>query len=247
MKKEEGKPMRLSRTAGLVAAFALAAFASGCATTGQTSKKDPWEGMNRATHGFNMAVDEAVLKPVATAYVKVVPGFAREGVNNFFGNLQDLGTGINNILQGKVGDGFSDLARLGVNTTLGVFGLWDVATPMGLEKHEEDFGQTLGKWGVPSGPYFVIPLLGPSTLRDAPARYVDPQYFWGRYIDDEVVSYILLGLDVTRTRANLVQAESVLDQAAIDRYSFIRDAWLQRRRSQVYDGSPPRLKDDEDE
>jgi phospholipid-binding lipoprotein MlaA len=176
-----------------------------------------------------------------------VPGFAREGVNNFFGNLQDLGTGINNILQGKVGDGFSDLARLGVNTTLGVFGLWDVATPMGLEKHEEDFGQTLGKWGVPSGPYFVIPLLGPSTLRDAPARYVDPQYFWGRYIDDEVVSYILLGLDITRTRANLVQAESVLDQAAIDRYSFIRDAWLQRRRSQVYDGSPPRLKDDEDE
>jgi phospholipid-binding lipoprotein MlaA len=231
----------------VAAALAIAAIATGCATTGQGSKKDPWEGLNRATHGFNTAVDDAVLKPVATAYVKVVPGFAREGVNNFFGNLQDLGTGINNILQGKVGDGFSDFARLGVNTTLGVFGLWDVATPMGLEKHDEDFGQTLGKWGMPPGPYFVIPFLGPSTLRDAPARYVDPQFFWGRSIDDETVRYILLGLDITRTRANLLQAESVLDAAAIDRYTFIRDAWLQRRRSQVYDGSPPRPKDDEDE
>jgi phospholipid-binding lipoprotein MlaA len=167
-------------------------------------------------------------------------------VNNFFSNIQDLGTGVNNILQGKVADGFSDLARLGVNTVFGVFGLWDVASPMGLEKHDEDFGQTLATWGVPSGPYFVIPFLGPSTARDAPARYVDPQFFWGRSIDDEALSYILLGLDITRTRANLLQAESVLEQAAIDKYSFIRDAWLQRRRSQVYDGSPPRLKEDEE-
>ena len=132
-----------------------------------------------------------------------------------------------------------------VNTVVGIFGLWDVATPMGLEKHNEDFGQTLGWWGVPSGPYFVIPLLGPSTARDAPARLVDPQYAYSRYIDKNVVDWALPLTDIVRTRANLLQAERVLDDAALDRYSFIRDAWLQRRRNQVYDGKPPKVPDDE--
>jgi len=239
--------MDLSRSARFAAALLVAALAAGCATTGQGSKKDPWEGMNRATHGFNTAVDNAVLKPVSTAYVKVVPGFAREGVNNFFDNLEDLNTGIQNILQGKPKEGFGDLGRLLVNTTLGVFGLWDVATPMGLEKHNEDFGQTLGVWGVGPGPYLVLPLLGPSTIRDAPARVVDPSWWFSEAVNPESLWWGIWGLEKVRTRANLIQSESVLDQAAIDKYTFIRDAWMQRRRNMVYDGSPPRAKDDEDE
>jgi phospholipid-binding lipoprotein MlaA len=186
-----------------------------------------------------------VLKPVAETYVKVIPGFAREGIANFFENVADIGTGLNNIIQGKPGDGVADLGRVVVNTTIGIFGLWDVATPMGLEKHNEDFGQTLGVWGVPPGPYFVIPFLGPSTARDAPARAVDPSWYYSRAIDNNTVYWSLWGLDQVRIRANLLKAESVIDQAALDRYTFIRDAWLQRRRNMVYDGKPPREKDEE--
>jgi phospholipid-binding lipoprotein MlaA len=129
----------------------------------------------------------------------------------------------------------------------GVFGIFDVATPLGLEKHDEDFGQTLGVWGVPAGPYVVLPFLGPSTARDAPARLVDPQWFYSNYVDPQSLYWGAWALDKVRTRANLLQAESVLEQAALDRYSFIRDAWMQRRRSQVYDGHPPRVKEDFDE
>lgn len=220
-----------------------AALLAGCATTG--GNPDPWEGMNRKTFAFNEKLDQAVLKPVATTYKKVVPEFAREGVNNFFDNLEDIGTSLNNILQGKPGQGLSDAGRFLVNSTLGVFGLWDVATPMGLEKHFEDFGQTLGVWGVQSGPYLVLPLLGPSTARDAPAKIVDPSWYYSNYVDPQSVYWGLWTLDKVRTRANLAGAESVVEQAALDKYTFIRDAWLQRRRSQVYDGNPPRPKDDE--
>ena len=226
-------------------AFALLAALSlaGCATTGN-DPRDPWEGLNRKTFAFNDALDKAVLKPVAQGYQKVTPAFAQEGVNNFYGNLEDIGTSLNNILQGKVKQGAGDAGRFVVNTIFGVFGLWDVATPLGLEKHEEDFGQTLGWWGVQSGPYFVIPLLGPSTARDAPARLVDPSWYYSRIVDEDIY-WTWWGLDKVRTRANLMKAESVLEQAAIDRYTFVRDAWLQRRRNQVYDGNPPRLKEEE--
>ena len=232
----------------LAALLAFAAAVAGCATTPQATASnpaDPWEESNRRVFAFNDKLDQAVLKPVAEGYRKVVPGFAQEGVNNFFGNLNDVGTSINNVLQGKPKEGFSDAARVVVNTVLGVFGLWDVATPMGLEKHEEDFGQTLGVWGMQSGPYLVLPFLGPSSARDAPARVVDPNYFWGYYIDNSTVAWSLTGVDLVRTRANLLQAETVLQQAALDKYSFIRDAWLQRRRNQVYDGNPPRVKEEE--
>jgi len=227
-----------------LAFFLLAALAlAGCATTG-SDPRDPWEGLNRKTFAFNDALDKAVLKPVAQGYQKVTPAFAQEGVNNFYGNLEDIGTSLNNILQGKVKQGASDAGRFVVNTVFGVFGLWDVATPLGLEKHEEDFGQTLGWWGVQPGPYFVIPLLGPSTARDAPARLVDPSWYYSSIVDEDIY-WTWWGLDKVRTRANLMKAESVLDQAAIDRYTFVRDAWLQRRRNQVYDGNPPRLKEEE--
>ena len=234
--------MPLLRLARIAVTLLVAALATGCATT--RDNPDPWEGFNRKSYAFNDAVDRAVLKPVATGYVKVVPAFAREGVNNFFDNLEDLNTSLQNILQGKVREGISDFGRLVVNSTFGVFGLWDVATQMGLEKHYEDFGQTLGRWGVQSGPYFVIPFLGPSTARDAPARAVDPSWYYGEAVDPEGLWWGLWTLEKVRSRANLFQAQSVLAEAALDEYSFIRDAWLQRRRSQVYDGNPPRIKDD---
>jgi len=226
----------------LLAALSLA----GCATTdGAGDPRDPWEGLNRKTFAFNDALDKAVLKPIAQGYQKVTPEFAQEGVNNFYANIEDVATTLNNLLQGKFKEGASDAGRFVVNTIFGVFGLWDIATPLGLEKHDEDFGQTLGWWGVQPGPYFVIPLLGPSTARDAPARLVDPSWYYSRVIDDNTIYWTWWGLDKVRTRANLIKAESVLDQAAIDRYTFIRDAWLQRRRNQVYDGNPPKLKEEE--
>jgi len=229
-----------------LAALLLAALLTGCATTGERDARDPWEGFNRKSFAFNEKLDEVVLKPVATGYQKIVPGFAREGVSNFFDNLEDIGTTLNNFLQGKPKEGASDLGRFVVNTVFGVFGLWDVATPLGLDKHEEDFGQTLGWWGVPSGPYVVIPLLGPSSARDAPAKLVDPQWYWPRLIKNDTVYWSVWTFDKVRQRANLLKAESVLEEAALDRYTFIRDAWIQRRRNQVYDGHPPPLKEDEE-
>lgn len=230
---------------GRLTALLVALLLAGCATTGDRDPRDPWQGFNRTSFAFNEKLDAAVLKPVAQGYVKVVPGFAREGVNNFFDNLEDLGTGLNNFLQGKPKEGASDLGRFAVNSVIGVFGLWDIATPLGLEKHYEDFGQTLGVWGVRSGPYLVIPLLGPSTARDAPAKVVDPSWYYSGAIDNNVVYWSFWGLDKVRTRANLFQAEGVLEAAALDKYTFLRDAWLQRRRSMVFDGNPPRLKEDE--
>jgi phospholipid-binding lipoprotein MlaA len=227
-----------------VLALLVLAILSGCATTG-SDPRDPWEGMNRKTFAFNDALDRAVMKPVAQAYQKVTPEFAQEGVNNFYANIEDIATSLNNLLQGKFKEGAGDAGRFVVNTVFGVFGLWDIATPLGLEKHEEDFGQTLGWWGVQPGPYFVIPFLGPSSARDAPAKLVDPSWYYSRVIDDNTIYWTRWGMDKVRTRANLIKAESVLEQAALDRYTFVRDAWLQRRRNQVYDGNPPRVKDEE--
>ena len=225
-------------------AFIAALLLSGCATTGG-DPRDPWEGLNRKTYAFNDALDRAVMKPVARGYQKVVPGFAREGVNNFFDNIEDVGTSLNNFLQGKPKEGISDAGRFVVNTVFGVFGLWDVATPLGLEKHNEDFGQTLGKWGVGSGPYFVIPILGPSSVRDAAARPADPSWWYSDMINPERLYWTIWTVDKIRLRANLLQSESLVKDAALDEYTFIRDAWLQRRRSQVYDGNPPRVKEEE--
>jgi phospholipid-binding lipoprotein MlaA len=229
----------------LLFTLACLALLAGCASTSDRSEAyDPWEGMNRKTFAFNDALDRAVMKPIAQGYQKVTPEFAREGVNNFYANLEDIGTSLNNFLQAKPKQGMNDMARVIVNSVFGVFGLWDVATPLGLEKHDEDFGQTLGRWGAPPGPYFVIPFLGPSTLRDAPARAVDPSWFYNDYLADRVY-WSWWGLDKVRTRANLLKAEGVLDEAALDKYTFLRDAWWQRRRSQVYDGSPPRDKEEQ--
>jgi phospholipid-binding lipoprotein MlaA len=235
------------RTARAALALAAALLASACATTspGHGDPRDPWEGLNRKTFAFNDAVDRAVLKPVAQGYVKVTTPFVRARVSNFFNNIGDIATGLNDFLQGKAPEGINDVGRIVVNTTFGVFGFWDVASGLGVDKRDEDFGQTLGWWGVPPGPYFVIPLLGPSTARDAPARVVDPSWYYGDWLQDDRLYWGLWALDKVRSRADLLKAESIVEQAALDRYLFIRDAWLQRRQNQVYDGKPPLEKEDE--
>jgi phospholipid-binding lipoprotein MlaA len=222
--------------------FVLALLLPGCATLGGDNPADPWEGLNRRTFALNDAVDRTVLKPTATFYVKTVPSFARTGVRNFFANLGDVGTGLNNMLQGKLHDGATDLGRFAMNTTVGIVGLWDVATPAGLQKHNEDFGQTLGWWGMPSGPYLVLPFFGPSTARDAPAKLVDPNTYYTGALGSGGAYWSYWAAGAVNTRANLLPAEKVLDQAALDRYAFVRDVWLQRRQSQVHDGAVPREK-----
>ena len=230
----------------LVAA-GLLLLTTGCATySGPHHAQDPWEGYNCNMYHFNRTLDRAVLKPAAEAYEAVVPEPARTGVSNFYSNIEDISNTVNNILQGKVNAGLADLGRFLINSTLGLSGLVDIATAAGIEKSNEDFGQTLGVWGVPSGPYFVIPFLGPSSARDAPARYVDPRFFYDRDISNVFVRNSLFILDVVRSRASVLRADRVLDEAgAIDEYAFVRDAWLQRRLNQVYDGRPPRPKDDD--
>jgi phospholipid-binding lipoprotein MlaA len=219
--------------------LALALAAAGCAST-RSDPRDPLEGVNRAVSAFNNAVDENALQPAARLYRNVTPSGLRDGVRNFFNNLDDLYIGTNNLLQGKVEQAMSDLMRIAVNTTLGFFGVIDWASDMGLEKHSEDFGQTLGRWGVADGMYLVLPLLGPSTLRDTAALPLD-------WEGDPVLLHVPVDerntLTAARTvarRADLLGASSTLEAGALDRYVFLRESWLQRRRSQVYDGRPPR-------
>ena len=229
-----------------LAAIALSGLAliSGCAST-TASKADPLEDLNRATYAFNDKVDEAVFKPVAKGYQTITPEFFRAGVTNLFTNIGDVATALNNLLQGKPGDAASDAGRFLVNSTLGVLGLFDVATPMGLDKHDEDFGQTLGKWGVNSGPFLMIPLMGPSTLRDAVGRPVDSYAGYFRYVDRIPLRNSAFGLELIDLRAHLLGASSTLDTAALDKYQFIRDAYLQRRLRSIYDGKVPQEKLDQ--
>lgn len=202
--------------------------------------KDPLQAYNRVMFAFNERADQYALKPVAKAYRFITPKPVQFVVGNFFSNLGDLWTGFNNLLQGKGKAAASDTARFFVNSTLGFLGFADVATEMGLEKHNEDLGQTLGWWGVPSGPYFVIPLLGPSTIRDATSRLVDvygQPYMWQD--GHEALKWSLWTVDKVHTRASLLDAEGALNDAALDKYTLMRDGWLARRRNQVYDGDPP--------
>ena len=207
----------------------------GCASTG-APPADPMEGFNRATFKFNDAVDGAVLKPIAQGYQAVTPAFARAGISNAFSNVGDVSNSVNNLLQGKPAKALSDVGRLLVNSTLGILGLFDVATPMGLEKSNEDFGQTLGKWGVGSGPYVVLPLMGPSTLRDALGRWPDSQLGLNKQIDHVRTRNVTTGVELINLRAELLNASRTLDEASLDKYQFLRDAYLQRRLNQVKDG-----------
>ena len=226
----------------LAAACALALLASGCASLPDDQPRDardPWERYNRAMHSFNDSVDRAVLKPVATAYKTAVPQLVRTGIGNFFGNLGDVWSFVNNTLQGKAEGALTSFWRVAINTTIGLGGVLDPATDLQLERRKEDFGQTLGVWGVGSGPYFVLPFLGPSTLRDTVALPAD---YYGHPLKYFKGTRLRNTLGVTRvihTRASVLDATDLLQGAALDDYSFTRDAYLQKRRNDIYDGNPP--------
>ena len=219
-------------------ALAIAASVSACATG--TNPRDPLEGYNRAMFKFNDTVDQAALKPVATAYKKVTPSFVQTGVGNFFGNLSDVWSAVNNLLQGKGEAGLQDVVRVSMNSTFGIFGLIDIASQAGIPKHNEDFGQTLGWYGIQPGPYVMLPLLGPSTVRDTVALPLDMTGDPWRYKDPVSVRNVGTVTRVIDKRAALLDATNLMEAAALDRYEFIRDGFLQARESKVFDGDTDR-------
>lgn len=223
--------------------LAIAVLSAGCASGPNANPKDPLEPMNRSISRFNDSLDENVLKPVATSYQDVTPDLVQKGVRNVFNNLSDIWSTVNNGLQLKGRDTAESLMRSVVNTVFGIYGIFDVATEIGLQRHPEDFGQTLGVWGVPNGPYVVLPLFGPSTLRDTAGMPVDTSADFVRNLDHIPTRNSAMTLRVVDKRANLLNASNLLSEAAIDKYSFTRDAYLQYRRNQVFDGNPP---DEED-
>lgn len=233
---QSGGTMRRSSWALLVLAIFML---SGCASGPNANSRDPLEPFNRSMYRFNDTVDRAVVKPVATAYRDVLPSPVRTGVTNFFANLQDAWSFVNNGLQLKGEAAGNSLMRFSVNTFLGLGGLLDIASEMQIERHSEDFGQTLGHWGVGAGPYLVLPLLGPSTLRDTAALPVDAQGNLVSGVSDVSTRNSLTALGLLNRRARLLEATSILDQVALDPYTFTRDAFLQGRQNDVYDGYPP--------
>jgi phospholipid-binding lipoprotein MlaA len=224
--------------AGALLAGLCALTVSGCVTlppNSPRSPQDPWESWNRGVYRVNVKLDRAIAKPVTRAYVKVVPRPLRTGVSNFFANLNTPTVLINDALQGKFLAAATDLGRFVLNSTVGLGGLLDPATAAGLDKNDEDFGQTLGKWGVHSGPFVELPVLGPSDLRDAPARVVDAYTNPQAYVHNIVIKYPLYGLYLIDTREGLLSLDDTI-QHAYDPYAFVRDAYLQRRAYLVSDG-----------
>ena len=206
---------------------------AGCAST--NNPNDPLEGFNRAMFNFNDKVDEIALKPAATVYQKVLPSFLRTGIGNFFGNIGDVWIAANNLMQGKIEDGMSDVARVTINTTFGIVGVLDIASEAGLAKHNEDFGQTLGKWGFKSGPYVVLPFLGSSTVRDTialPADFYGDPWGYKKPVNGRNAGYVVRVVD---KRAGVLDASSMIEDAALDKYEFVRDAYLQRRQTLIND------------
>jgi phospholipid-binding lipoprotein MlaA len=232
--------------AGLAAGLAIALLGA-CATVpadGSTPREavnpvDPWENFNRKVFAFNEVLDESLLKPVATAYRDVLPQLVRTGIGNFFGNIYDAWSAVNHLLQGKVESSLEMSVRVMSNTFFGLGGLLDPATEMRLMKRPEDFGQTLGRWGVPDGPFLVLPLFGPSTVRDAVGLWVDRQVSPAQLSESNTSRWVIASIEVIDLRANLLQTTQLLDAVALDKYSFIREAYLARRRDALYDGAAP--------
>lgn len=232
------KPRRL----GVFSLFLLLTlFFSGCATVEEEYRdpRDPLESFNRAMYSFNEGLDKAILKPLAKGYRAITPAPVDNGISNFFSNLADLPSALNNLLQFKLTRAASDVGRFVINTTIGILGFIDVATNMDLPKTGEDFGQTLGAWGVGPGPYIVWPLFGPSTGRDTVGLVVDWYTDPLTYVEPERSRWLLKGLRLIDTRADLIGATNVLEQAALDPYEFARDAFLQKRDYDIHDGNPP--------
>jgi phospholipid-binding lipoprotein MlaA len=237
--------MPLMRFSLLLASLLLTGCSSISGLSNYAQQKDPFESFNRGVYAFNDTLDRAILKPVAQGYSKVTPGPVKTMINNFFTNLDDVVVTANDLLQLKFNQALNDGARVLFNSTFGIFGLFNVTDR--LEKHNEDFGQTLGYWGLPSGPYLMLPFLGPSSFRDGTGRYMDSNVSVisnTKHVPTRNTAWAVEGIN---TRAGLLEQEKVLDDAVIDRYSFIRDAYLMRRNSLVYDGNPPRQKFDDDD
>lgn len=232
----------IAKRSTLAAAMVVAVVGlTGCATTAN-NPKDPFEGFNRVMFSVNEGID-VVVKPVAKGYDQVMPDPVKTGIGNFFGNIADLWIAVNNFLQGKPTDGFSDIGRVLVNSTIGIVGLIDVASEMGLEKHAEDFGQTLGKWGVDGGPYLFWPIIGPRNVRDTFGFAVDISADPVVRLEDVSARNTLIGVRFIDLRASLLPADKVVEEAAFDKYNYIRDAYFQNRRSAIHDGNPPPLED----
>jgi phospholipid-binding lipoprotein MlaA len=237
--------MKAARAMALVLAALVLLASGGCATFSGSQRQsagqklDPWENWNRKVFAFNEGLDEHVLKPVATVYQNVVPQLARTMVDNFFNNAEDAWSAVNHFLQGKGESGFEMVVRFNTNTFLGLGGLLDIATEAGIDRQPEDFGQTLGRWGFGAGAYIVWPVLGPSSVRDSIALPLDHAATPAVLFNDYASELTITAVQLVDTRANLLGASKVIDEIALDKYTFVRDAYLARRRSLVYDGDPP--------
>ena len=228
----------------LAAIFSVVLTMTGCATS--SNSRDPIEGINRVVFALNDGLDAVAIRPLAKGYDAVLPKVVKQGVSNFFGNIEDVFTAVNNLLQGKPGPAANDVGRVLVNTTVGILGVVDVASELGLEKHDEDFGQTFGRWGIGSGPYLVLPVFGPKTLRDTVGFALDSSVDPVSDVSNVATRNTLSGLRLLNKRAELLPAEKVIEEAALDKYAYLRDAYLQRRQNLVYDGDPPRRAFDEE-
>ncbi len=230
------------RLRGVVVLLALV-YLSGCATG--TNPKDPYESFNRSMYSFNKGLDKVVLRPVAVAYDTVMPEVVDDRVDNAISNFSDIRNFLNSLLQAKFKYAGVSISRLVINSTIGIGGLFDPAKSMGLEQHKEDFGQTLAHWGVGSGPYLMLPFMGPSTVRDAIAKPVPVDVSYKDVIDHVPTRNVAYGLDVINTRQDLLQIDAILADA-VDEYAYVRDAWMQNREYHIYDGNPPVQASDED-
>lgn len=235
----------------MLSALIITGALSGCSTTPtKEESNDPWEGWNRDIHEFNQDFDDAILKPLAKGYQETVPNPVDESITNVFSNINDIGVTINDFLQFKFTQGGMDASRFLINTTAGLVGVFDVAKEIDLPKHDEDFGQTLGFWGVPSGNYLVLPFLGASSPRDTigligdallnPLTYVS---FFGGFAANAATASAT-AVDVTDTRSDLMQSEKIVNEASVDRYDFVKNAYVQRREYLIYDGNPPEESND---
>lgn len=231
----------------LLSSLVISSLLGGCAATSKKNEKDPWEGWNRGTQDFNDNLDKAILKPVAKGYLWITPKFVDDGITNFFSNMNDIGVTVNDFLQFKMRQGGMDASRFLINTTAGVGGFIDVAKMIDLPKHNEDFGQTLGTWGVPSGNYLVVPFLGASSPREVAGAVGDALFnpltytfvFAGSGAAVSAVNAGAKSVDVTDTRADLIPTEKVVEEGSVDRYSFIKNAYQQRREYLIHDGNVP--------
>lgn len=220
---------------------------SGCASLdGPTEAHDPWERYNRGMYNFNDKVDRAIFKPVAKGYRAITPAPVEKGVSNFFFNIREIRVIVNDILQFKLLQALSDTGRFVTNSTIGIGGLFDVAKHMGMDRHDEDFGQTFGLWGINNGPYLILPFFGPSSVRDGIGLVADYQINPIDEIDDRDTRTALYTIGIISTRADLLEAGEILDEVAFDPYIFLREAYFQRRRNQVYDGAPPAVDKEEE-